>query len=187
LFPIRRLWMWSRSAIALVVCQCQRGRHGAIIAQCGLGPRHPGSEDLRCSKAGLPGQPRRGANPRMNPMHLYARSVGLHLFQELSTLGQQLAHTLLFRQGCGGVKPMFPARTARPGRTFGGARSGTGTGVHPGFSVGHSRRPTFSALAGLGSAPQGALFISSRPELSPRCLRRRLPALLPCAAWACTP
>ena len=32
-------------------------------------------------------------------MHLYARSVGLHLFQELSTLGQQLAHTLLFPPG----------------------------------------------------------------------------------------
>ena len=31
------------------------------------------------------------------------RSVGLHLFQELSTLGQQFAHTLLFRQGLGGV------------------------------------------------------------------------------------
>lgn len=30
-------------------------------------------------------------------------------------------------------------------------------------------------------------FISSRPESSPRCLRRRLPALLPCSAWACTP
>jgi hypothetical protein len=27
------------------------------------------------------------------------RSVGLHLFQELSTLPEQLAHTLLFRQG----------------------------------------------------------------------------------------
>ncbi len=40
--------------------------------------------------------------PRMNPLHRDAdRSAGLHLFQELSTLGQQLAHTLLFRQGCG--------------------------------------------------------------------------------------
>ena len=41
-------------------------------------------------------------------------SVGLHLFQELSTLGQQLAHTLLFRQGLGGVKPVFPARPPGP-------------------------------------------------------------------------
>ena len=49
------------------------------------------------------------------------RSVGLHLFQELSTLGQQLAHTLLFRQGRGGVKPMFPASTSRPLQPFGGS------------------------------------------------------------------
>ena len=53
------------------------------------------------------------------------RSAGLHLFQELSTLGQQLAHTLLFRQGLGGVKPMFPASTSRPGQPFGGSRSCT--------------------------------------------------------------
>jgi hypothetical protein len=30
-------------------------------------------------------------------------------------------------------------------------------------------------------------FISSLPELSPRCLLQRLPALLPYADWACTP
>jgi hypothetical protein len=43
-----------------------------------------------------------GQKPRMNPMHRdVGRSAGLHLFQELSTLGQQLAHTLLFREGCG--------------------------------------------------------------------------------------
>jgi|HubBroStandDraft_6_1064221.scaffolds.fasta_scaffold410954_2 hypothetical protein len=36
-------------------------------------------------------------------------------------------------------------------------------------------------------AQQSDLLISSRPELSLRCLQRRLPALLPCAAWACTP
>jgi hypothetical protein len=42
----------------------------------------------------------------MNPMHCdTGRSVGLHLFQELSTLGQQLAHTLLFRQGFKGICP----------------------------------------------------------------------------------
>ena len=41
----------------------------------------------------------------MNPMHREAdRSAGLHLFQELSTLDQQLAHPLLFRQGLGGIK-----------------------------------------------------------------------------------
>jgi hypothetical protein len=43
-------------------------------------------------------------------MHRYAdRSAGLHLFQELSTLGQQLAHPLLRCHGLCGVKPMFPA------------------------------------------------------------------------------
>jgi hypothetical protein len=36
----------------------------------------------------------------MNHMHRdVGRSAGLHLFQELSTLGQLLAHTPLFRQG----------------------------------------------------------------------------------------
>jgi len=44
----------------------------------------------------------------MNPIHLNASpSIGLHLFQELSTLGQQLANTLLFRQDRGGVSPCF--------------------------------------------------------------------------------
>ena len=55
------------------------------------------------------------------------RLVGLHLFQELSTLGQQFALTLLFRQGPGGVKLMFPASTARPLQPFGSPRSGAGT------------------------------------------------------------
>jgi hypothetical protein len=42
-------------------------------------------------------------------------SAGLHLFQELSTLGQQLAHTLLLRQGLSGVKPdASGATTATP-------------------------------------------------------------------------
>jgi len=46
-------------------------------------------------------------------MHREAdRSPGLHLFQELSTLGQQLAHALLLRQGCGRVLPLFPAKHA---------------------------------------------------------------------------
>ena len=46
----------------------------------------------------------------MNPMHRdTGRSVGLHLFQELSTLGQQVAQHPFVRQGCSGVKPMFPA------------------------------------------------------------------------------
>jgi hypothetical protein len=36
-------------------------------------------------------------------------SADLHLFQELSTLGQQFAHALLFGQGRGAVKAMFPA------------------------------------------------------------------------------
>jgi hypothetical protein len=52
-------------------------------------------------------------------------SVGLHLFQELSTLGQQVAHTLLLCQGLRGIEPMFPASTFRPRQPLGGARSGT--------------------------------------------------------------
>jgi len=40
-------------------------------------------------------------------------SVGLHLFQELSTLGQQVAHTLLLGKGLRGIEPMFPASTSR--------------------------------------------------------------------------
>jgi hypothetical protein len=47
-----------------------------------------------------------------------AGSAGLHLFQELSTLGQQLAHALLPGQGLGRIKPMFPPRTPRPGQRF---------------------------------------------------------------------
>jgi hypothetical protein len=36
----------------------------------------------------------------VNPMHRDThRSAGLHLFQELSTLGQQLTRAVLFRQG----------------------------------------------------------------------------------------
>jgi hypothetical protein len=49
--------------------------------------------------------------------------------------GQQLAHTLLFRQGLGGVLPMFPASTPRPLQPFSGARSGTGAAVHTAPSV----------------------------------------------------
>ena len=46
----------------------------------------------------------------MNPVHRdTGRSVGLHLFQELSTLDQQLAHTLLFRWASAEKGP----RTAR--------------------------------------------------------------------------
>jgi hypothetical protein len=53
----------------------------------------------------------------MNPMHReVGRSAGLHLFQELTTLGQQLAHTLLFRQGLGGVKPMVSSEHAATAR-----------------------------------------------------------------------
>ncbi len=67
----------------------------------------------------------------MNPKHRDpGRSVGLHLFQELSTLGHQFAHTLLFRQGLGGVLPMFPASMSRPLQLFAGARSGTRAAVH---------------------------------------------------------
>ncbi len=68
-----------------------------------------------------------------------ASSARLHLLQELSTLGQPLVHALLFREGLGGVKPMFPASTSRPGQPFGGSQSGTGTAVHPASSIGHCR------------------------------------------------
>jgi hypothetical protein len=40
-------------------------------------------------------------------------SVLFHLFQEFSTLGQQLAHTLSLRQSFGGVEYIFPARPRR--------------------------------------------------------------------------
>ena len=64
----------------------------------------------------------------MNPEA--ASSAGLHLFQELSTLGQQFAHPLLLGSGLGKIKPMFPARPPRPRQPFGGARSSTGAAVH---------------------------------------------------------
>jgi hypothetical protein len=57
-------------------------------------------------------------------------SAGSHLFQELSTLGQQFVQTLLFREGLGRIEPVLPASTSRPGQPFGGARSGSGTAVH---------------------------------------------------------
>jgi hypothetical protein len=42
-----------------------------------------------------------GRIPRTKPLcREAAGSAGTHLFQELSTLGYQHAHTLLFRQGC---------------------------------------------------------------------------------------
>jgi len=53
-------------------------------------------------------------------------SVLFHLFQEFSTLGQQLAHPLSLRRGLSGVESMFPARTPGTRQSFGGARSGTG-------------------------------------------------------------
>jgi hypothetical protein len=81
---------------------------------------------------------RPGQKPRMNPMHRDTdRSAGLHLFQELSTLGHQLAHTLLLREGHGRIEPMFPAGTSRPRQPFGGSRSGTGAAVHTASSVCH--------------------------------------------------
>jgi hypothetical protein len=44
----------------------------------------------------------------MNPVHRDTdRSAGLPLFQELSTLGQQVAHTVLLCQGFAKIKPMF--------------------------------------------------------------------------------
>jgi hypothetical protein len=99
----------------------------------------------------------------MNPIHRGAdRSARLHLFQELSTLAQQFAHTPLLRQGRGGVLPMFPASMPRPLQPFGGSRSGAGTAVHSTSSIGHSRGLTCGASAGLGSAPWGGIWVSDR-------------------------
>jgi hypothetical protein len=61
------------------------------------------------------------------PIHCYAaRSASLHLFQRLSTLGQQLAHALSLRQGLSGVESVFPARPPRARQPFGGTQSGAG-------------------------------------------------------------
>ena len=99
----------------------------------------------------------------MNPAHRDAgHSVGVHLFQELSTLGPQVVYTLLLCQGLRGIEATFPARPARPRQPFGGARSGTSATVHTASSVGHRRRSTCSASAGLGSAPRGGIWISHR-------------------------
>jgi hypothetical protein len=53
-----------------------------------------------------------------------AASAGLHLFQELSTLGPAG-----LRQGPGRVEPLFRARPVRPRQPFEDARSGTSTAV----------------------------------------------------------
>jgi hypothetical protein len=59
------------------------------------------SEDVGVKIRGrLPGPLRHGSRPADEPNARGAdRSAGLHLFQELSTLGQQLAHTLLLWPG----------------------------------------------------------------------------------------
>jgi hypothetical protein len=51
-----------------------------------------------------------------------ADSAGLHLFQELSTLGQQLASAPLLGSGLGRIKPVFPTGTPRSRQPC-GARS----------------------------------------------------------------
>lgn len=57
-----------------------------------------------------------GAMPRMNPTHRDSdRSAGLQLFQEFSTLGQQVAHTVLLRHRPSGVGAAHPARPRTPG------------------------------------------------------------------------
>jgi hypothetical protein len=95
-----------------------------------------------------------------------AGSARLHLFQELSTLGQQLAHTLLLCQGLRGMEPMFPARTPRPRQPFSGARSGAGAPMHTAPSVCHCRGLTCRASAGPGSAPRGGIRVSDRIAIS---------------------
>ena len=61
-----------------------------------------------------------GANLRVNPMHRDTdRSAGLHLFQELSTSGQHLAHPLFFGEDLGRKEPVLPASRSRPCQPFG--------------------------------------------------------------------
>ena len=79
-------------------------------------------------------------NGGMNPVDRdAARSAGLQLFQELSTLGQQLTHPPLLGSSLGRIKPMFPPRPPRPREPFRGARSGTRPPVHAASSFGHRR------------------------------------------------
>jgi len=54
------------------------------------------------------------------------RNATRSVVQELSTLALQFAHTLLLRDGCGRVFPVFPASMPRPLQPFDGSRSGTG-------------------------------------------------------------
>ena len=117
---------------------------------CGAAP--PTFSRPRLGKLRKPSTPQQTCG--MNPMHREAAdSVRLHLFRELSTLGQQLTHALLLGHGLGGIKPMFPARPSRPRQAFGGARSGTGTAVHTAFAIaGHRHalpRPALAAPLGV--------------------------------------
>jgi hypothetical protein len=79
-------------------------------------------------------------------------SARLHLFQELSTLGQQLTRPLVLCAGLGRIKPMYPTGTPRPRYPFPGARSGTSTAVHTAFAIaGHRHalpRPALAAHLG---------------------------------------
>jgi hypothetical protein len=71
--------------------------------------------ELPINSSPIPSLLRQRQKPRDEPHAPWAdRSAGLHLFQELSTLGQQFTPTLLFREGCGRVLPMFPASTVGP-------------------------------------------------------------------------
>jgi hypothetical protein len=75
-------------------------------------------------------------------------------FNQLSTLGQQLAHPLLFRQDHGGVLPMFPASTPRTRQPFGGSRywHHRAYGIFhqpidgPSLALSHEDRPTATEI-----------------------------------------
>jgi hypothetical protein len=69
-------------------------------------------------------------------MHRYAdRSAGLHLFQELSTLGQQLAHTLLFRTGLRQSIAHVSSEHAPTAPALQRCAVGTGAAVHTASSM----------------------------------------------------
>ena len=81
-------------------------------------------------------------------------STGLHLFQELSTLGQQLTGPLLLGSRLDGIEPVFPARTPRPRQTLRSTRSGAGAAVHAAPSICHGCGTDTPCLG--GSWPQAS-------------------------------
>ena len=104
-----------------------------------------------------------GQKPWMNPMHREATgSAGLHLFQELSTLDQQLTRTPLLGSRLGRIEPMLPACPLRPRQPFGCARSRTSAPVHAAPSIRHCRGLTGLAPACLSATARSAVGIPRR-------------------------